>query len=166
MKLGFLWMVLAAVLFGTALAATNPDLSGTWVMDRDRSFGIPPGMSVVMTLVHKDGEIRMNAKMTTAGDTERAVEETWTIDGQEREFTPANAPQGAKGKRKAYWLPDNRRLVVADETATTSPKGTVAEQLMRKYTLSPDGSTLTVDYYIDRPTISGESKRVFVRKKN
>ena len=36
---------------------------------------------------------------------------------------------------------------------------------MRKYTLSADGDTLTVDYYIDRPTISGESKRIFVRKK-
>ena len=49
------------------------------------------------------------------------------------------------------------RLVVADETVTTGPKGTSTEQLMRKYTLSADGDTLTVDYYIDRPTISGDS---------
>jgi hypothetical protein len=164
MKIGSLCGAVAVLLLGAVFASPMPDLSGTWLMDRDRSFGIPAGMSVVMTLEHKDDRIHLNARMTTA-DGERTVEETWVVDGQEREFSPATAAQGAKGKRKAYWLPDNRRLVVADETVTTGPKGTSTEQLMRKYTLSADGDTLTVDYYIDRPTISGESKRVFVRKK-
>jgi len=94
MKIGFLCGAVTILLFGAALASPGPDLSGTWIMDRDRSFGIPAGMSVTMTIEHKDDQIRLNAKMTTA-DGERTVEENWIVDGQEREFTPATAAQGA-----------------------------------------------------------------------
>ena len=99
MKIGFWCGAVTILLVGAALAAPKPDLTGTWIMDRERSFGIPAGLSVTMTLEHKNDQIRLNAKMTTA-EGERTVEETWIIDGQEREFTPATAAQGAKGKRK------------------------------------------------------------------
>jgi hypothetical protein len=40
----------------------------------------------------------------------------------------------------------------------------VTQQITRKWLLSADGNTLTVDYYFDTPRGAFEGKRVFVRK--
>jgi len=42
--------------------------------------------------------------------------------------------------------------------------GQVTRKTTRKWTLSPDGRTLTVDYYFDDQRGSFEAKRVFVKK--
>ncbi|MFY9556066.1 MAG: hypothetical protein WAV47_15250, partial [Blastocatellia bacterium] len=94
---------------------------------------------------------------------EQAISETYNLDGKETEFTPPGT-QNAKGKRKASWLPDGRGVVIEDHITSDSPKGPVVQQVTRKWTLSPDGSTLTVDYYFDDQRGSFEAKRVFVKK--
>lgn len=148
-----------------SLAAGKPDLSGTWVLDKTRSFSNPPGLDQTMTIVHKGDEVSLEARVTVQGK-ETVVNETWMLDGKEREFTPPGAPSGAKGKRRASWMPGQRGILVEDESTANSPKGPIQQQTTRKYTLSADGSSLTVDYFIDRPGQSFESKRVFVRKSN
>ena len=66
--------------------------------------------------------------------------------------------RSAKGKRKASWLPNNQGIVINDET---SVDGKVVSQVTRKWTLSADGKSLTVDYYFDDQRGSFEAKRVF-----
>jgi hypothetical protein len=153
---------ISILLVGTVCAATKPDFSGAWVLDKTRSFSNPAGLDQTMTVVQTGDELKLDAKVTTARDAERTIQESWTLDGVERDFSPP-APPGAKGKRKAFWLPGNRGIVVEEETTSTGEKGPVTQNVVRKWTLSRDGTTLTVDYHFDTPRGSGESKRVFTR---
>ncbi len=153
------------MLMSLSLAAGKPDLSGTWVLDKTRSFSNPPGLDQTMTIVHKGDEVSLHASVIVQGK-ETLVNETWVLDGKEREFTPPGAPPGIKGNRRASWMPGQRGILVEDQSTINSPQGRIQQQTTRKYTLSADGHSLLVDYFIDRPGQSFESKRVFVRKSN
>lgn len=146
-----------------ALASSKPDFSGTWVMDKNRSFSNPPGLEQTLIVVHTGDQIKLESKQVTA-EGERVINETYTLDGKETEFAPPGAQPGAKGKRKASWLPDGRGVVIEDHVTSDSPKGPVTQQITRKWTLSSDGGTLTIDYYFDDQRGSFEAKRVFVKK--
>lgn len=148
-----------ACLFVLSFAAAKPNLSGTWKIDKDRSIG-SPGLDQTMTIVHQGDEVKLDAKIIAQGR-EQQINETWTLDQQERAFTPPGAPPGSTGKRKASWLPNGKGVLVEDETVAKTPNGEVTSRVTRKYTLSADGATLIVDYYIDRPGVSAEAKRVF-----
>jgi len=150
-------------LLQNASALAKPDFSGTWVMDVNRSFSNPPGLEQTLTVVHIGDQIKVDAKVKTQQG-EQAINETYTLDGKETEFAPPGAQPGTKGKRKAVWLPGGRGAVIEDVITSDSPNGPVTRKTMRKWTLSPDGSTLTVDYYFDDQRGSFEAKRVFVKK--
>ncbi len=154
---------LATLLGVFSFAAERPNFSGAWVLDKDKSFSNPPGFDQTMTVTHNGDQIKVEGKLTTARG-EVAINESYTVDGKQAEFTPPNPPN-AKGKRKASWLPNNRGFIIEDEITSDSQNGPVTQNITRKWLLSPDGSTLTIDYYFDGPRGAGESKRVFVRKK-
>ena len=145
-----------------ALALSKPDFTGTWVMDKDRSFSNPPGLEQTLTIVQTGDQIKLESKQRTAQG-ERVINETYSLDGKEAEFTPAGGQPDAKGKRNASWLPDGR-VIINDKISSTTPKGPVTQEITRKWTLSIDGRTLTIDYYIDDQRGSFETKRVFVKQ--
>lgn len=64
-----------------SFAAAKPNLSGTWKLDKDRSFSNAPGLNQTMTIVHNGDEVKLEAKVT--------------VQGRETQ----------EGKRKALWLP-------------------------------------------------------------
>jgi hypothetical protein len=148
--------------FQLAAALPKPNFSGVWVLDKDRSFSNAPGLEQTLTITHNGDQISLESKQKTAQG-ERVINETYTLNGQMGDFTPA-APPGAKGKRKAAWLPNARGVVIEDEITTDSPNGPVVQKIMRKWSLSADGNTLTVDYYFDDQRGSFEAKRVFAKK--
>lgn len=149
--------------FSVAAAATKPNFSGTWVMDTNRSFSNPPGLEQTLMIVHAGDQIKLETKLKTQQG-EQNISEVYNLDGKEADFTPPGAQPGAKGKRKSAWLPDGQRVIIEDVVTTDSPNGPVTRKTTRKWTLSPDGSTLTVDYYFDDQRGSFEAKRVFVKK--
>jgi hypothetical protein len=146
-------------------AQTKSDLnfSGTWILDKDRSFSNPAGLEQTTVITHNGETLKFDAKVKTAQG-EQAIQETWTLDGQEREFTPDGAKPGSKGMRMAYWLPGRRAIVLVDERTTPGEKGPVTQRTTRKFGLSSDGKTLTVDYFSDTPRYQVEAKRVFVKQ--
>lgn len=148
----------------SALAAPAPDFSGTWELDRSRSIGLPPGMQQTMTVMQSGDKINLETKIITAQG-ERVVKDVYTLDGKEAEFTP-QGPQGpaGTGKRTAKWLPRGNGIVVSEETTVETDKGPVTSQLTRKWILSPDGTTITIDMYHDTPRGSFETKRIFIKK--
>ncbi|MBD0325396.1 MAG: hypothetical protein ICV68_03140 [Pyrinomonadaceae bacterium] len=158
--------VVVALVFtlGLSTLAAAPNFSGTWVLDRSRSIGLPPGMEQTMTVVQTGDRIDLETKIVTAQG-ERIIKDSYTLDGKEAEFTP-QGPQGpaGKGKRTAKWLPRGNGIVVSEETTVETPKGVVTSQLTRKWIMSPDGTTLTIDMYHDGPNGSFETKRIFVKK--
>jgi|SRR5215813_8267006 len=161
MKLGVTSLILP-FLAAIAAAALHPDFTGTWVMDKDRSFSNPPGFEQTLTIVHTGDQIKLESRQKTAQG-ERVINETYNLDGKEAEFTPAGGQPDAKGKRSAIWLPDGR-IVINDKISSSSPKGPVVQEITRKWSLSADGRTLTIDYYIDDQRGSFELKRVFVKQ--
>lgn len=158
-------LIVLSFALSVGAASTKPNFSGTWVMDKSRSFSNPPGLDQTLVVAHNGDRVKVEAKLVTAQG-ERMINEEYTLDGKEAEFTPPPGPggQSGKGKRKASWLPNDRGIVVIDETTTETPNGPVTTLITRKWTLSSDGSTLTVDYHIDGPRGGGESKRVFTKK--
>ncbi len=160
----FFMLMLLGSLSVLGYAVTKPNLSGTWKLDKDRSFSNPAGLDQIMTIAHNGAEVKLDAKVTVQGR-ETQVNETWTLDGQEHEFTPPNAAPGSTGKRKASWLAGDKGVLVIDESVIKTPNGEVKQRTTRKYSLAADGATLTVDYFIDRGEQSFESKRVFVKVK-
>lgn len=150
-----------------ALAAAKPDFSGSWTMDRARSFGIPANMTQTMTVSQTENKIEVETKLIQPGN-ERSVKDTYTLDGKEYDFTPPvppNAPAGQpapKGKRTAIWMPGDKGIMVTDVTTAESPKGPVTTQIVRKWTINAQGE-LVIDMYIDNPNGSFEAKRIFTK---
>jgi hypothetical protein len=147
-----------------ALAATKPNFSGTWTMDRARSFGLPANMNQTLVITQKDEQIELETKLIQP-DNERTVKDTYILDGKEHEFTPPVAPNQppAKGKRTAIWLPGDRGIQVTEVTTSETPKGPVTNQVVRKWTISGEGE-LVIDMYVDNPNISYEAKRIFKKQ--
>jgi hypothetical protein len=164
-KAGLVFLIGISGLFcGAALAADKPNFGGSWLLDKDRSFSNPAGLEQTMTITHESDVIRLEAKVKTAVQPERVITESFQIDGKESDFTPPAGPEGAKGRRKAYWIEGNRGIVIEDSITTNTPNGPMVQQTIRKWTLSRDGSTLTVDYYLNTPRGEFESKRVFIKR--
>lgn len=151
-----------------AFATTKPDFSGTWTMDRARSFGLPADMNQTMVIIQKGDQIEVETKLIQPNN-ERSVKDTYVLDGQEHDFTPPTPPNAppnappAKGKRTVQWLPGDRGIQITDVTTTETPKGPVTGQIVRKWTLSAQGE-LVIDMYIDNPNVSYEAKRIFIKK--
>ena len=147
-----------------AYAAAKPNFSGSWTMDRGRSFGLPGDMNQTLTVNQKDDQIEVETKLIQPNN-ERTVKDTYTLDGKEYDFTPPVPPNQppAKGKRTAVWLPGDKGIQVTDVTTVETPKGPVTTQTVRKWTMSGQGE-LVIDMYVDNPNISYEAKRIFIKK--
>lgn len=146
-----------------AFAAAKPNFTGTWTMDRARSFGLPADMNQTLTITQSDDKIELETKLIQPNN-ERTIKDTYILDGKEYDFTPPAAPNQTppKGKRTSVWLPGDRGIQVTDVTIAETPKGPVQTQTVRKWTMS--GNELVVDMYVDNPNISYEAKRIFVKK--
>jgi len=153
------------LLCSTTISAQKPDFSGSWTMDRARSFGLPGNMNQTMTVKQSGDEVSVETKLIQPNN-ERTVNDNYVLDGKERDFAPPvppNAPANSpapKGKRTAYWMPGNKGILVDEVTTTEAPKGPTVTKVTRKWTLSSDGE-LVVDMFVDNPNISYEAKRIF-----
>lgn len=148
--------VLLCFLMSLPVLAQQPSFTGKWKLDKDRSFSNPAGLDQTMNVTQEGHQVKLEAQVKTARG-EQTIKEDYTLDDKEADFTPA-APPNAKGKRKAAWLPNGRGMLVSD---VVTVDGKTVSQLARKWTLSTDGKTLTVDYFNDTERGSFESKRVF-----
>ena len=157
---GTLVLLLACVV---SAAAQKPDFSGSWTMDRARSFGLPGNMNQTMTVTQTTNEITIEMKLIQPGN-ERTVKDTYLLDGQEREFTP-QAPPGQtppKGKRTISWMPDGKGILITEVTTAETPKGPATTQVVRKWTIT--NGELVIAMYVDGPNGSFEAKRIFIKK--
>lgn len=164
MKTASMIGTLALVLACAANAfAQKPDFSGTWTMDRARSFGLPGNMNQTMVVTQKGDQIEVETKLIQPGN-ERTVKDSYVLDGKEREFTP-QAPPGQtppKGKRTANWMPGGNGILVTEVTTSETEKGPATSQVIRKWTIS--NGELIIAMFVDRPDVSYEAKRIFKKQ--
>jgi hypothetical protein len=64
-----------------AFAAAKPNFSGTWTMDRARSFGLPGDMNQTLTISQTDDKIELETKLIQPNN-ERTVKDTYVLDGK------------------------------------------------------------------------------------
>lgn len=155
LKTSLACLALLLSVLASGFAGEKANLSGTWKFDPDKSHSNGPGFDQTMTIAHSDEKLKLDAKQKSPRG-EVTINEEYTLDGKEAEFTPTNPPN-AKGKRKASWLANGRGILVEDEIG----EGQAARRVARKMSLSSDGKVLTIDYYIDDSRGSFELKRVY-----
>ena len=160
-------LLMAAAIMGLsvlAMAATKPNFSGTWTLDKGRSYGLPGNMSQILTITQTDEKIELETKIIQPGN-ERTVKDTYNLDGKEYEFTPQAPPNQTppKGKRTVTFLPGDKGIMITEVTTAETPKGPTTTQVVRKWTISSAGE-LIVDMYIDNANGSFETKRIFSKQ--
>jgi hypothetical protein len=157
----FILFVLAFTLFAFA----KPDFNGAWVMDRERSFGLPGNMQSTMTVKQTPTQLEVETKLIQPNN-ERTVNDTYILDGKEYDFTPLGPPNAAppKGKRTSNWLPNGDGFLANEVITNQTDKGPTTTQITKKWTFTGDGE-LTIAFFVDGPNGSYEAKRIFTRKK-
>ena len=160
LRLSILGMLLACC---ASVFAQKPDFSGSWTMDRARSFGLPGNMNQTMVITQTAAELTVETKLIQPGN-ERTVKDSYVLDGKEHDFTPQVAPGQPvpKGKRTAAWMSGGNGLLITNVVTSESPKGPVTTQDVRKWTII--NGELVIAMYVDNPNVSYEAKRIF--KKN
>jgi len=145
-------------------ASAKADFSGTWILDKNNSEGLPPGMDQSMTVVHTGDKLLLETKLITS-EGERVVSDMYMLDGKEAEFTP-KAPNGqaGKGKRTAKWAADGNGIEVNETSTFDGPEGAVNVQMTRKWILSADGKTLKIEIAAESPNGKQLIKRTFIKK--
>ena len=145
------------------IAAAKANFSGTWVMDKSRSEGVPPDMEQTMTVTQTDDTLNVETKVVSdQGD--QTITGTYTFNGQETAYTPKRGGAEGRGKRTAKWTADGNGFEVAEEEQFDAPNGEVTFQFARKWALLPDGKTLTIELEVKGPNGPQHSKRTFVKK--
>ncbi len=115
------------------LSAQTPDLSGVWKANPEKSKvqGQPPA-NMVMIIEQKDSRIAGTVGTTGMHGEERS---SFTFNTQRPGI---NSVRGVPMRTKAAW--EGNTLMVDERVAGAHPA-----EIHDKYTLSPDGNTLTVD---------------------
>ncbi len=172
-----LFMTVAAMAFSLAVMAAGVNLSGTWVLDKDKSDtprfgpggggprggggqGGPPDITLVIQ--QTDNDLQITRKFSRGGQ-ERSLEQKFTLDGQEN-TNPAGMGRGGSGelKSKSKWNKDS--LVIEGTQKVSSLRGDFEVQVKEEFSLSADGKTLTVHTTRNTPMGENTMKQVFNKK--
>jgi hypothetical protein len=117
---------------GTGLiCAQNPDFSGVWKANAEKSKGIPQGGSYIAIIEQKDGRLTQTNGITTQRGEQRSTFR-WDLSGKEARGTLGGLPMVSTAK----W--DGGALVVDGKQPNN-------RSMTAKYSLSADGNTLTLE---------------------
>jgi hypothetical protein len=153
-----------ALSLGLAAASAKANFTGTWTLDLAKSAGLPPNIKAQTLTVKQTGDrIEITTKVTT-DEGEQNQTDVYTVDGKEADFTP-KGPGGmeGKGKRTSTWTADGNGIDVKEASTFETPGGAVDVKIMRKWALSADGKTLTIDVTAETPMGTQNLKRVFTK---
>ena len=152
--------------FGVGIVAAKADFNGVWTLDASKSEGLPPGMIQIMTVTQKGDRVEIETKVKVKEGEERVSKDAYALDGKETDFTPP-VPAGAakKAKRVSKWTDDGNGFDVTEEAVLNAPDGGEATvRAKRRWRLSADGKTLTIEMEVENPNGTSKSRRVFVKK--
>ena len=155
--------------FSAALAqqpapAPKADYSGVWTLDTAKSDGLPPMLKGQKLTVKQTGDrVEIESKMTLE-EGDRNDTDAFTVDGKAADYTP-KGPGGmeGKGKRTATWNADGRGIDLDEAATFDTPMGSADVKITRKWSLSADGKTLTIEINAETPMGAQHSKRTFTK---
>jgi hypothetical protein len=149
---------------GLAFSAAKANFTGTWVMDKAKSEGVPGGAEQTMTITQTDDTLTLENKIVSdQGDL--TVNDTYSINGKETALTQKRNGQEVKGKRTAKWSVDGNGFESSEELTLENADGeTVTQQVTRKWIMAGDGKTFTIEMHVKGPNGEQTTKRLFVKK--
>ena len=152
--------------FGAGIVAAKADFSGIWTLDAGKSEGLPPGLMQTMTVTQKGDRVEIETKSKVREGQERVGKDAYILDGKESDFTMPGRGGGAKkAKRTSKWTDDGNGFDVTEESVLNAPDGGEATvRAKRRWRLSADGKTLTIEMEMENPRGTSKSRRVFVKK--
>lgn len=154
----------ALLLSATVTAVSQVNFTGTWVLDPKRSEGIPPDVSMTMTITQHGDRLQIETAIV-APQGQQTIPDEYVLDGKETDYRAPVIGQGTgKGKRTAKWNADKTGFESTEAATISGPDGEGTMSAKRKWTLSADGNTLTIDVAITAPMGGQVSKRVFTKK--
>ena len=156
----------ASVVFtlGLVAASAKADFSGTWKLDLAKSQGLPPAFKAQTLIVKQTGDRVEIVSKTSIEEGDQDQVDTYTLDGKEADYMQ-KGPGGAegRGKRTASWAADGNGIDVKEAATFDTPGGPVEVKITRKWSLSADGKTLTIDMTVDGPMGTQTIKRVLTK---
>jgi len=148
-------VALLAAAFGLLQAQAKPNFSGSWKLNTSKSeFGpMPAPDSRTDTIAHADPDIKDS--VTQSGQMgELTAEMKYSTDGKET----TNTMRGNEIKSTAKW--DGDELVVASKTSFNGADVTLND----RWSLSPDGKTLTIARHAISPMGEADQKIVLEKQ--
>ena len=155
------------VAFGVGNVAAQSDFSGVWTLDASKSANVPPGLIQTMTVTQKGNRVEVETKSKVGESEERVGKDAFVLDGKETDFTMGRGAK--KAKRISKRTADGNVFVVTEEAVLSAPDGgETAFRGTRRWILSADGKTLTIEMVGENPNDASKpksrSRRVFVKK--
>jgi hypothetical protein len=158
-----LTILLLAVSFAFASAKAN--FTGTWVMDRSKSQGVPDGVEQTMTLTQTGDTLTLENKIVSPQQGELTIKDSYNINGKETEVSQQRNETVVKGKRTSTWSADGNGFDSVDDlTFETADGQKVTQHITRKWVMAADGKSFTVDMHNKGPNGEQTTKRTFVKK--
>ncbi len=166
-KLLFGIVVVMALAFGVGNVAAQSDFSGVWTLDVSKSANVPPGLIQTMTVTQKGDRVEVETTSKVGEGQERVGKDAYVLDGKETDFTMGRGAKNAK--RVSKLTADGNVFVVTEEAVLNAPDGGEATvRAKRRWRLSADGKTLTIEMVAENPIDASKpksrSRRVFVKK--
>lgn len=159
---GLFVTALLALWAGAVLAQAN--FAGTWVFDPKLSQGVPEGVEMTMVVKHTGDRVEIETDITTPQGQQK-IADVYILDGKETDYKPPlMGPGSGKGRRTSTWTADRKGFDVTEKATVETPDGPATISGTRKWTLSADGKTLTMDVAMTSPEGERVSKRVFIKK--
>lgn len=159
--IGSIFILLFAATMG--FAAPKADFNGRWIMDRDKSEGMPPGMDQVMIIKHAGDQMNLDTRILPDEQLGSTQSDAYTLNGQETMFTPRRAGVNGKGKRTAKWTDEGMGIEVVEELSFDMPQGKLEIQSTRKWVMSADGKTITIEMTQKDAKGTTRTKRIFTK---
>ena len=142
-------VVAALALSGLAAAQAKPDLNGTWKMNRAKSKFQAGGPEAISIKFEQQGEKLSEVLTITGSEGDRVFNLSYTLDGKET----TTELRGEPFKSTAKW--EGNTLVIEVKGGPGA--------LLRKFTFSEDGKTMTAA--VQQPRPDGEINDVIVFEK-
>jgi hypothetical protein len=156
--------ILVVLFMATAgFAAPKADFNGRWLMDRDKSEGMPKGMDQVMIIKQAGDQLNLDTRVLPDDQLGFTQSDIYVLNGQTQEFTPRRAGVEGKGKRTSKWTDEGMGLEVVEEVSFDMPQGKLEIQYTRKWLMSADGKTITIEMIQKDQKGETRTKRIFTK---
>ena len=149
---------LLCALVVSGFAADLPNYSGTWVLDKDRSKGLPPNMtdsSIEMTVTQDDKQLKIKR---SAGDQEVA----YNLDGSKAKVEMTGR---MPGEATVYLeKKDDGKLVLYTQRELNFQGNAVTIKIIETWELADNGKTLKAKRTTESPRGTQEAELVYTLK--